>query len=149
VRVLREPTLESLRAAQASLRSRFDDFRRALDRRDAEAYRFGLADFQSWLRRWTEAQEEALLPAVVRVGVPGRDPRRELRLEWVQLRELTRYLAAQIAEGAPISDVVGLAENLDRRLFAHEADLAGVYYPAAFRALSADEWSALDDAAPD
>ncbi len=86
-------SLEGLKAAQQALRGRFDDFRRALERRDEEAYRLGLTDFHACLRRWTEAEEKALLPAILRAGILGRDPQRELRLEWVQLRELTRYLS--------------------------------------------------------
>ena len=54
--------LAGLLAVQQALRSRFDDFRRALDRRDVEAYRLGLTDFHNCLRRWTEAEEKALCP---------------------------------------------------------------------------------------
>jgi hypothetical protein len=139
---------ETLRSAQAALRSRFEDFRRALDRRDEEAYRLGLADFHSCLLRWTEAQEKALLPAVLRAGVAGRDPRRELRLEWVQLRELTRYLLSQVLERAPIADILGFTENLARRFTAHESDLEKLYYAAAASTLTPEEWRILANAAP-
>jgi hypothetical protein len=141
-------SLEGLMAAQGALRSRFEDFRRALDRRDEEAYRLGLADFHDCLRRWTEAQEKALLPAILRAGIPGRDPQRELRLEWVQLRELTRYLLSQINDRAPIADILGFTENLERRFAAHEADLESVYYAAAAPLLTAGELKTLLDAAP-
>lgn len=77
-----EHTLDGLLEAQKALRSRFDDFRRALDRRDAPAYRFALRDFLACIVAWSDAQEAALLPAVVRAGIPGRDPKRELHLEW-------------------------------------------------------------------
>jgi hypothetical protein len=140
--------MEGLIRAQSALRSRFDDFRRALDRRDEEAYRVGLTDFHQNLRRWTEAQETALLPAVLRTDIAGRDPRRELRLEWVQLRELTRYLLSQINDRAPIGDVVGFVENLERRFKAHESDLENVYYPAAVAALTSEEWRILEESAP-
>jgi hypothetical protein len=143
-----DKSLEGLIRAQAALRSRFDDFRRALERRDEEAYRVGLTDFHQSLRRWTEAQESALLPAVLRADIAGRDPRRELRLEWVQLRELTRYLLSQINDRAPIGDVVGFVENLERRFKAHESDLESVYYPAAVAALTSEEWRILGDSAP-
>jgi hypothetical protein len=141
-------SLEELMAAQRALRSRFEDFRRALDRRDEEACRLGLADFHACLRRWTEAQEKALLPAILRAGIPGRDPQRELRLEWVQLRELTRYLLSQIDDRAPIADILGFTENLERRFAAHEADLESVYFAAAARLLTADERKILLEAAP-
>ena len=147
------PTLatiaQSLLSAQAGLRSRFDDFRRALDRRDEEAYRLGLTDFHQSLRRWTEAEETALLPAVLRAGIAGRDPRRELRLEWVQLRELTRYLLSQVNDRAPIGDILGFAENLERRFAAHEWEMATVYYPAAAPLLTGEEWKVLIEASPE
>jgi hypothetical protein len=85
---------------------------------------------------------------VLRTGVPGRDPRRELSLEWVQARELTRYLLEQIDARAPLSDILGLAENLARRLAAHEAEMEKVYYPAAAGALTAREFEVLREAAP-
>jgi hypothetical protein len=141
-------SLEGLMAAQGALRARFEDFRRALDRRDEEAYRLGLADFHACLRRWTEAQEKALLPAILRAGIPGRDPQRELRLEWVQLRELTRYLLSQIDDRAPMADILGFTENLERRFAAHESDLESVYYPSAAPRLTAGELKTLVDAAP-
>jgi hypothetical protein len=141
-------SLEGLMAAQAALRSRFDDFRRAFDRRDEEAYRLGLTDFHQCLRRWTEAEEEALLPAVLRADIAGRDPRRELRLEWVQLRELTRYLLSQINDRAPIGDILGFVENLERRFKAHESEMEGVYYPAAAPVLTSEEWRILGSSAP-
>jgi len=138
-----------LLAVQQALRNRFDDFRRALGRRDVEAYRLGLTDFHQCLRRWTEAEEKALLPAVLRAGILGRDPQRELRLEWVQLRELTRYLLSQINDRAPIGDILGFAENLGRRFAAHESEVQNVYYPAAAEVLTSDEWRILVRAAPE
>ena len=107
-----------------------------------------MTDFHDCLRRWTEAQERALLPAILRTAIPGRDPRRELRLEWVQLRELTRFLLSQINDRAPMGDILGFTENLTRRFAAHELDLQTIYYPAAASALSAGEWTILAEAAP-
>ena len=71
-----------------------------------------------------------------------------MRLELVQVRELTRYLLSQIEERAPISDVLGLTDNLERRLAAHESEMREVYYPAAAPLLTAEEWKALAEAAP-
>ena len=107
-----------------------------------------MTDFHDCLRRWTEAQERALLPAILRAPIPGRDPQRELRLEWVQLRELTRYLLSQINDRAPVGDILGFTENLARRFAAHESDLQNVYYPVAASALNASEWTVLAAAAP-
>jgi hypothetical protein len=137
-----------LLAVQRSLRSRFEDFRRAYERRDGEAYRLALTDFLLCLRAWTHAEEEELLPAVVRTGVPGRDVIRELRLEWVQVRELTNYLLTQVSDRAPVADVLGLIENLDRRLAAHESQMEKVYFPAAAKSLTPEERRGLEAAKP-
>jgi hypothetical protein len=142
-----EDTLAHLRGAQLSLRSRFEDFRAALERRDGPAYRLGLADFQTALERWSAAEERALLPALDRAPVAGRDARREVTLEFVQLRELTRQLRVQIETGARLADVLGLAENLSRRLDAHGRGMADVYLPAAAAGLTEAERETLEIAA--
>jgi len=139
---------DELLAVQKGLRGRFDDFRRALERREDDACRLALADFHVHLSRWTAAEERVLLPALSRTSFPGRDPQRELRLEYVQIRELTRYLLSQIGERAPLADVLGLVENLERRLAAHESEMEKVYYPSAAPLLTAEEWRLLRDSAP-
>ncbi len=139
---------DDLLAVQRGLRGRFDDFRRALERREDDACRIALADFHAQLIRWTAAEERVFLPALSRASFPGRDPERELRLEYVQIRELTRYLLSQIDERAPLADVLGLVENLERRLTAHESEMENVYYPAAAPFLTPDEWRLLADSAP-
>ena len=139
---------DELLAVQKGLRGRFDDFRRALERREDDACRLALADFHAHLSRWTAAEERILLPALSRTSFPGRDPQRELRLEYVQIRELTRYLLSQIGERAPLADVLGLVENLERRLAAHESEMEKVYYPSAAPLLTAEEWRLLGDSAP-
>jgi hypothetical protein len=137
-----------LEAAQASLRVRFDDFRQAFGRRDEAAYRLALADFHDRLRDWTAAEERALLPALRRARLADRDAQRELSLEYVQLRELTRQIRLGIESRAPLADLLGLVENLARRLEAHERGNAGVYFPAAAPLLSAPERQVLEAAAP-
>ena len=144
----REGSLQILLAAQRALRSRFQDFRRAFDRRDEAAYRVALADFHAQLRLWTEAEERVLLPALSRSVIDGRDPQRELKLEYVQLRELTRFLLSQIQERKPLADILGLADNLQRRLSAHESEMERVYAPAAARVLTAVELRKLEEACP-
>ena len=143
-----DDALALLRSAHKALRSRFDDFRRALERRDEAALRLGLAEFHERLTRWTDAEERFLLPALARAELAGRDPRRELRLEHVQLRELTRQVRLQIESRAPIADTLGYVENLSRRFDAHESEVLGVYYPAAAGVLSEEELRALREAAP-
>ena len=140
--------MEQLLAPQRLLRSRFDDFRGALERRDRAAYELALRDFEAALRSWTQAEEQVLLPVLARVGVPGRDPQRELRLEYVQVRELTRYLLEQVGKDAAIGDILGLVENLARRLAAHEGEMERIYYPAAELALTEEDRRRLAAAAP-
>ena len=65
------------------------------------------------------------------------------------MRELTRYLLSQINNRAPIGDILGLAENLERRFAAHQSEMENVYYPAAAQVLTSDEWKGLADAAPE
>jgi hypothetical protein len=137
-----------LDAAQRGLRARFDDFRRAFERRDEAAYRLAIADFHDNLARWTEAEERALLPALRRAAIPDRDPQRELSLEYVQLRELTRNIRLGIENRAPLADLLGLIENLSRRFTAHERGNAEVYHLAAADFLTPEERRALEEAAP-
>lgn len=143
-----DASLDGLLAGQRGLSDRFGDFRGALERRDEAAYGVALADFHVCLRRWTAAEEQVLLPALGRIVLPGRDPQRELRLEWVQVRELTRYLLSQVTERARLSDILGLADNLAQRLAAHQSEMERVYYPALAPGLTAEEWKILQEAAP-
>jgi len=137
-----------LLSAQRALRSRFDDFQRALRNENRAAMEVAIADFERHLRAWTEAEEKALVPALERAHIAGRDVRRELRLEYVQIRELTHYIALQISEHAPSINIAGFVENLDRRLHAHESEMEKVYYPAAAALLNDDEWPILAAARP-
>ena len=130
---------------QRALRSRFDDFRQAMRRNDRTAAAVAIDDFLRHLERWTEAEEQALVPAVVRANIVGRDPRRELRLEYVQIRELTRFVQRALAEK---NDATGYIENLDRRLHAHEMQNITVYYPSAAAMLSEEEWAVLEKSRP-
>ncbi len=141
--------LDALLAAQRALRSRFDDFRHALKHDNRPAIEVALVDFERHLRRWTETEEKALVPALLRADIPGRDARRELRLEYMQIRELTRYLVQQIAEGILPKNLIGFVDNLDRRLHAHEKEMGQVYYPAAAPILTDEEWQTLETARPE
>jgi hypothetical protein len=146
---MRGDPADTLLLAQQALRSRFDDFRQAFRRNDRAALHVALLDFEEQFRRWTETEEKTLVPALTRNGIPGRDPRRELRLEYVQIRELTRYLVRQLDEGIRANDLAGFVENLDRRLRAHESEMERVYYPAAQTMLTAEEWRILEAARPE
>ena len=142
-------SIGTLLIGQRALRNRYDDFRQALQRDDRPAVLVSIDDFQMQLQRWTDAEEKSLLPALIRNGVAGRDARRELLLEYVQIRELTRYLVRQLAEGIRCGDLTGFAENLDRRLRAHEKEMERVYYPAAVPILTSEEWTALEASRPE
>jgi hemerythrin HHE cation binding domain-containing protein len=142
-------TLETLLSAQRALRTRFDDFFRAMQRENRTAMEIAIVDFEQHLRRWTEAEEKALIPALERAGIAGRDPRRELRLEYVQIRELTHFIVLQLTEGIRSGELAGYAENLNRRLRAHESEMAKVYYPAAAPLLNEEEWAILEAARPE
>lgn len=133
---------------QRSLRSRFDDFVLAAQRQNATAAEVALDDFEKAFTRWTEAEERALIPALERARIDGRDVRRELRLEYVQIRELTRFILRQVIDGIRLDDLRGYVENLDRRLRAHEAEMERVYYPAAEKTLTDDEREQLRAARP-
>jgi hypothetical protein len=138
----------NLLSAQRGLRSRFDEFRLATQRENATAAEIALADFEAAFARWTEAEENALIPALERAQIPGRDVRRELRLEYVQIRELTRFILRQIAEHIRLDNLTGYIENLDRRLRAHEQEKQNVYYPAAEKTLTGEERAILSASAP-
>ncbi len=135
--------------AQRALRNRFDDFQRAFESRDEAAARVAIVDFHARLGEWTAALESTLLPALVAASTPRRDLQRELTLDFVQLRELTRYLIQQISDRAPLSDILGLIQNLDRRLSAHASQMESVYQGAAVTVLSADAWQSLVRACPE
>ena len=126
--------LEILLGAQHALRDRFEDFFRAMQRENALAAAVALDDYERHLRRWTEAEEQALMPALLRAALPGRNVRYELRLEYVQLRELTRFLLQQLQEGIRPSHLLGYTQNLARRLQAHEQQMSDIYYPEIGRA---------------
>ena len=140
--------LETLLAAQRALADRFQDFFRAMQRENALAAGVALEDYERHLRRWTEAEEKALMPALDRARVPGRNVRYELRLEYVQLRELTRFLLQQLQEGIRPTHLLGYTQNLGRRLQAHEQQMSDVYYPAAAPELTDEEWTLLESALP-
>lgn len=89
------------------------------------------------------------MAALARAPHAGRGLDRELRLEYVQLRELTRFLSTEIDRGAPLSDLLGLIANLERRFAAHEGSMRTLYGPAASPFLSEEELQTLAEASPE
>jgi hypothetical protein len=61
---------------------------------------------------------------------------------------LTRYVLEQISQNGRLADVLGLVDNLERRLSAHESEMEKVYYPAVAAALTIEELRALQEARP-
>jgi len=131
--------------AQRALRSRFDDFHRALERGDRATLEVALIDFDENFRRWSLAEEQTLLPALARLALAGRDPQRELRLEYAQIREITALLRRRLAEGLrpadlaeapPLVEVVELIlEALTGRIVvAHPARVEREFLSVALRA---------------
>ena len=53
-----------------------------------------------------------------------------------------------MTEGAPLRDLNGFIENLDRRLRAHDSEMERVYYKAAANEMTDDEWRVLESARP-
>lgn len=138
-----------LESALRALRLRLDDFAQAFHRREEAAYRLALTDFERNLVRWSSGSEAALAAALTRTPRVGRGLDRELRLEYVQLRELTRFLASEVDRGAPLSDLLGLLANLERRFAAHENAMRTVYGAAAAAFLTEEDLRALGEAAPE
>ncbi len=83
-------------------------------------------EFDRELRRHTQEEEDVLLPPASGHGLApaeGETERerltRELRIEHVQLRELSGILVRRLSEGAASGEARGIVSNLARRWDAH------------------------------
>jgi hemerythrin superfamily protein len=101
-------------------------FGRFLAAQDREAAGRAIGDFDAALRRHTELEEEHLYPAAPggklspRAEESERDRLfRELRLEHVQIRELSGMMVRQLGGTGGAAAARGLAANLARRWDAH------------------------------
>jgi hypothetical protein len=101
-------------------------FGRFLAAQDREAAGRAIGDFDAALRRHTELEEEHLFPAVPGEKLSSRADEserdrlfRELRLEHVQIRELSGMMVRQLGGSGGAAAVRGLAANLARRWDAH------------------------------
>ncbi len=121
----------------AELASRITSEHRALDDRlgrvisaiwagDAGEARAAAEEFDRELRRHTREEEELLLPdpsghrLAPAAGESGRERLvRELRLEHVQVRELSGILVRRLSETVNFDEVRGLVSNLARRWDGH------------------------------
>jgi hemerythrin-like domain-containing protein len=105
-----------------------DLFGRFLASPDRESAARAIREFDATLRRHTEHEEEHVFPAasggklVARAGESDGDRIfRELRVEHVQIRELSGMIVRQLSEAGEGGAVRNLAANLARRWDAHTA----------------------------
>ena len=93
---------------------------------DAAAATPAIEEFDRELRRHTSEEEQSLFEALPghRLAAPAQETEsqrfsRELRLEHVQVRELSGMIVRRLSEGAPLEEVRALAGSLARRWDAH------------------------------
>ncbi|HEY1249987.1 MAG TPA: hypothetical protein VGH97_02280 [Thermoanaerobaculia bacterium] len=126
-----ESPRDRLRRAHGELDALLGRFFGAAHAGAADAARESAAAFDDALRRHTADEEERLLPPVAASGrrlVPGEEQSeseserlgRELRLEHVQIRELSAMMR-RLAEQGDVKGAERLAANLARRWDAHTA----------------------------
>jgi hemerythrin HHE cation binding domain-containing protein len=124
-------------AVDAALRNRLADEHRSLDERfggflaaatggDAAAAADAIRAFDDGLRRHTALEEETILPpppdgrlAAAADETPQQRLSRELRLEHVQIRELSAMIRRLLEEREDLAGALRLAGNLARRWDAH------------------------------
>ena len=123
-----EPTLAARwKGEHQVLDDLFGEFLMALEKADVEATRLAIEEFDGLLRRHTEREEEQVFaPSVARhLGPPGEGESeearlfRELRLEHVQVREVSGMILRLLAEAHDLEGARRLAPNLARRWDAH------------------------------
>lgn len=85
-----------------------------------------IREFDETLRRHTRREEEELFPPAPEGKLVAREEEsegdrlfRELRLEHVQIRELSGMIVRQLGEGGDVRAARGLAASLARRWEAH------------------------------
>jgi hypothetical protein len=127
-----EEPLESLAARLVAEHRRLDElfggFLAAVSAADAEGSFAAIEAFDEALRRHTELEEEQLYPASLseKLAAPEGEPEearrfRELRLEHVQVREVSGMIRRLLAEKRDLEGARRLAGNLARRWDAHTA----------------------------
>lgn len=112
-----------------------------------------MRDFDTALRRHTELEEEHLFPAwpgEKLTPAPGEGDRerlfRELRLEHVQIREVSGMMARLLDEGNDVAGARALAGNLARRWDAHTKREEDKAYPLLSELLDPAGEAAIRDA---
>ena len=112
-----------------------------------------MREFDTALRRHTELEEEHLFPAWPGEKLspaPGEGDRdrlfRELRLEHVQIREVSGMMARLLDEGNDVAGARALAGNLARRWDTHTKREEGEAYPLLSELLDPAGEAAIRDA---
>jgi hemerythrin HHE cation binding domain-containing protein len=126
-------------------------FGRFLASPDRESASRAISIFDAALRAHTRLEEEHVFPVapegnlVARTG-ESEDERlfRELRLEHVQIRELSGMIVRQLGDAGDAAAARGLAASLARRWDAHTEREEREGYPAALGALDADRTVTLE-----
>jgi Hemerythrin HHE cation binding domain len=155
--VTSEATSPSLPELLARDHRRLDDlFGRFLAAAGANDLTFvarAMREFDTALRRHTELEEEHLFPASPGeklAPAPGEGDRerlfRELRLEHVQIREVSGMIVHLLSGGGEPDSARGLAANLARRWDAHTAREEGDAYPLLSELLDPAGEAAVRDA---
>jgi hemerythrin-like domain-containing protein len=105
-----------------------DLFGRFLASPDRDSAARAIREFDETLRRHTRREEDDLFPAAPEGKLVAREQEterdrlfRELRVEHVQIRELSGMIVRQLSEVGEGGAVRGLAANLARRWDAHTA----------------------------
>jgi hypothetical protein len=118
--------LERLTAEHRRLDDLFGQLLAAISAGDAAEAGAASRAFDETLRSHTRTEEEEIFPPVPEQGLaPSLDEDssqrlcRELRLEHVQIRELSGMIRRLLSEGARLDEIPGLAANLARRWDAH------------------------------
>lgn len=106
----------------------FGQFLAAMSAGDAGEALAASEAFDEALRSHTRIEEEEVFPPAFEEGLapsldedPSRRLYRELRLEHVQIRELSGMIQRLLSEGVRLDEIPGLASNLARRWDAHTA----------------------------
>jgi hypothetical protein len=125
-RVTPAALFERLTREHRRLDDLFGQLLAAMNAGDAAAAGAASEAFDETLRSHTRTEEEEIFPPVSEQGLApslGEDSSRrlyrELRLEHVQIRELSGMIRRLLSEGARLDEIPGLAGNLARRWDAH------------------------------
>lgn len=121
------PLAARLPAEHRRLDGLFGAFLGAIFSGDADGSAAAIEAFDEALRRHTELEEDRLYPPLSgKLAASAEEPRearrfRELRLEHVQIRELSGMIRRLLAEKRDLEGARRLAPNLARRWDAHTA----------------------------